>query len=414
MRSAMTISSLATILACSLFAACSDDEGSGIDEDGDGGGANSSGTGATGGTDGGTAGGAAGAGTGGTTAPACEELVGIDTEQCGVSTASAEFKTPNILLVVDRSASMEDQPSGFTINKWEALKTALSEALATVQGQVSFGLELFPPVDCTEGCCPFPAGDAAVNVPVGPGITTVPQILSTLETAGYAGGTPTADALQRALEYFTTGSGKDLVGEKFVLLATDGGPNCNQNLTCATPATCTANIDEQGSCTKTGPNCCAGAASISCLDNVRTEQQIQALAASGIPTFVVGIPGTEDYATYLNSFAVAGGKPAAGGGYYAVTAEGGVQGLTDVFTTITTQLIRACEIQLQSDPPNLQEVNVALDCAVVPQTTGDGSGWELDTATTPDTVRLLGTFCEYVQVNGVERVDVIFGCPTVR
>src|SRR5437868_2299358 len=56
-----------------------------------------------------------------------------------------------------------------------------------------------------------------------------------------AGGTPTAHALQLASEYFTTGSGKNLAGDKYVLLATDGGPNGNA-LTCDA-MTCTTNLD---------------------------------------------------------------------------------------------------------------------------------------------------------------------------
>jgi hypothetical protein len=31
----------------------------------------------------------------------------------------------NVLVVVDKSASMTDVPSGFTVSKWAALKTAL-------------------------------------------------------------------------------------------------------------------------------------------------------------------------------------------------------------------------------------------------------------------------------------------------
>ena len=38
----------------------------------------------------------------------------------------------------------------------------------------------------------------------------------------------------RAYDYFTTGAGKSLSGDRFVLLATDGGPNCNPSLTCTT------------------------------------------------------------------------------------------------------------------------------------------------------------------------------------
>jgi hypothetical protein len=51
-----------------------------------------------------------------------------------------------------------------------------------------------------------------------------------------------------------------------------------------------------------------------------------------VPTFVIGIPGTERYADYLNAFATAGGvpNPSTLPDYYAVSAEGGVDGLTRI------------------------------------------------------------------------------------
>src|SRR6185369_9103602 len=89
--------------------------------------------------------------------------------------------------------------------------------------------------------CEMPTG-AAVVVPVQAGTKAAPLILAALDANPPEGGTPTAAALARALAYYTTGAGKTLKGEKYVLLATDGGPNCNADLTCAA-ATCTVNLD---------------------------------------------------------------------------------------------------------------------------------------------------------------------------
>src|SRR5690606_24704447 len=153
-------------------------------------------------------------------------------------------------------------------------------------------------------------------------------------------------ALERAREDFTEGPGADLEGDKYVLLATDGGPNCNSDNTCDRMR-CTPWLDGQGS---EENNCCAGAGEY-CLDDESVLETIEALRKADIPTFVVGIPGTERYAPYLDAFAEAGGVPSDGEhAYYAVPADGGVQGLVDVLHEITQLLVRSCEVELASRP----------------------------------------------------------------
>lgn len=356
--------------------------------------------------------------------PMCETLQGLG--QCGTMTVEATFKTVNMLLVIDKSGSMEDVPDGFDDDKWTSMKLALDAALGNVATEINFGLLLYPmslaqpiPLDnCGGTCCEVPEGLTAVNVGIGPGQDTLPEISRALENVSPGGGTPTAAALQRAHQYFTEGDGANLQGERYVLLATDGGPNCNTEISCE-PEACTTNLD--GDCET--ENCCTllrGA----CVDDQAVNDAIAALAADGIPTFVVGIPGTEAYASFLNEFARTGGVPApveppAPGEppppeYYAVSAMGGVQGLIDVFSTITTQLVRSCDIELANEPPKLDEVNVAVDCEVMPSMDPD-AGWEIDTSQAPATVlRLKGELCASVQETGAQRVDVVYGCPTIR
>ena len=417
-----------------LMVACSseDDDGSGISNNAGQGGA-TAGTGgavfagsggAISGEGGPPIGGTAGSGaTPGSEPPPCESFVGLDNpEECGADTATAQIKKANMLIVLDKSGSMT-APLGST-TLWDATKTALTGALQAVQGIVSFGLVLFPdkdvPFECPlDVCCQTTSGNMA-DVPVADGTLTVPQIIETLNTTAPGGGTPIAAGLTRALEYYTTGTGAALDGDKFVMLVTDGGPNCNSGLTCESMS-CTMNLDLRQGCTPSGPNCCAGEPRM-CLDDAAVLAQIEALSAAGIATFVVGIPGTENYASYLDTFATAGGRAQVGGAtqYYAVSESGGVAGLESVFTDITTQLINSCDVQLSRVPPNLQDVNVAVNCEVLPRATFADSGaspvsgdWDLDTATSPPTVRLLGSTCDYITQTGAERIDVLFGCPTI-
>jgi hypothetical protein len=343
---------------------------------------------------------------------ACDSFDGLD--ECGITSVEASFSGANVLLVIDKSSSMDDQPNGFELKKWEALKAALEAALDQASGEMSFGLLLYPygetaeiPLECFEGCCEVPEGPAAVQVGIPAGDSGATEVMEALAKTSPGGGTPTADALAAALAYFTTGDGVSLKGDRYVLLATDGGPNCGSVDTKCTADRCTPNLD--GACPE--GNCCDGEGAY-CLDDVAVVEQLEALAAAGIPTFVVGIPGTEKYAEYLEGFAIAGGvtNPDAPPSYYAVSAEGGVEQLTQTFVDITTHLVRSCEVDLGDVARDKKLLNVAVDCQIVPF--DDGAGWDLD----PDdstTLLIAGDTCDQLQNQGAQRVDVVYGCPTV-
>ena len=391
---------------------------------------------ASGGSQGPNGSGGAASGTGGTikvivpdaSNPISDGSVAFDVgpDACGGVQVTATSKRVNILLVLDKSTSMSDTPTGFSSNKWAALKTALSSALDPVKGGISFGLELYPmsPYDpapilptCTNNCCDMRSGAAAIDVPIDLGTITLPQIIDKLGATTPAGGTPTAVALKQALAYFTNGAGKDLQGEKYILLATDGAPNCNGASTFSCDgAHCTFNIDHVTDCTVA--NCCLNpGANKACVDDTETITQLTALKTAGISTFVIGVPGTELYSGFLDQFAVAGGEinPNAPPNYFAIDPAGGIGKLTAVIKSITTQLIKSCDMQLASTPQDLDLLNVYVDQTVVPQTKtlGEMDGWYLDTSTTPPTIRLQGSTCASVQTNGAQSIEVIFGCPTV-
>ena len=403
-------------LLLGLFGACKG-EGSTVDSDARGGAVGTAGTGIA--LNLGAGGASDGAGAGGQlqgpSVAECESFAGLD--ECGVTSVEATFSAANVLLVIDKSSSMDDQPEGFELKKWDALKAALAPALSAVADEMSFGLILYPfgeqteiPLECFEGCCELPQGPAAVRVGIEPGSSSADQVMAALDATQPGGGTPTAAALDAALSYFTTGDGKDLKGDRFVLLATDGGPNCGVETATCKADRCTPNLD--GQCPAAEGNCCEGEGAY-CLDDVAVVEKILALAEAGVPTFVIGIPGTESYADYLNAFAVAGGvpNPSAPPDYYAVSAEGGVSELTQTFVDVTTHLVRSCEVDLGPSPPDKKLVNVAVDCSVVPYQ--DGAGWDIG-SDAPTTLVLAGDTCQRVEREGARRIDVVYGCPTVK
>jgi hypothetical protein len=341
-------------------------------------------------------------------------------ENCGATAIDASPPEVNVLLVVDKSSSM-NETGEFPEGRWVALGNALEAAMVATETSISYGLELFPFADDPEATpeqCQTPTG-LDVLVSIRDGENRVAEIVDALETYEPAGGTPTADALARALDYFTDGDGKDLPGTNYVLLATDGGPNCNAELTCE-ESDCVINRENSGATEACNGSCCDASLDPDgpkhCLDDDRTVARVQALAEAGIKTIVVGIPGTEFFVDTLDALAEAGlaPNPDAPPSYYNVTSEDGAEGLTETLTRITTGLITTCRLQLTSTPtdPDYEDLlNVVIDGEEVPQAGDDG--WDVDRSTTPPTVVLKGETCEYLETEGAENVTITYGCPTV-
>jgi len=392
-----------------------------------GGGTGAGGTGASSGASGGGTGGGFG---GGSMLECSSSYEGLD--ECGSSAEMAEVEPVEILLIVDKSGSMQFQPVGYEDYKWPSLRRALEDALPRLAPYTRFGFALFPSRDVSLGC----TGDACcqvadtVDVAIGPGEQTVPQILGILaEPTGPGGRTPTAAALRLAYEYF----GNLPIGvegtapRRFVVLATDGGPNCGEIESCSADQ-CTVNQDgtltaDPYNCGPTGPNNCCDDASISgsstldCLDSAAAIDEVEALYADlGVSTAVIGIPGSEPYEQVLNQLAVAGQvvNEGASTSYFRVEANR-PDDLVNVFVNITMDLIKSCNILLSEPPPSPGNVNIAIDCVALPQTdpVSGAANWEMDVSTNPPTLRLVGEACDHAMSAGVRRVDVLYGCPTI-
>jgi hypothetical protein len=261
----------------------------------------------------------------------------------------------------------------------------------------------------------MPSPTAAVVVPVQAGTTSAPLILAALDANPPSGATPTALALTRAYNYFSTGAGKDLAGEKYVLLATDGGPNCNGELTCEAAA-CTVNLD--GKCPG-DLNCCDPKVDklgpTNCLDQDASVAQVtRLLAEAQVKTIVVGIPGTEAYAATLDALAAESGvtNPDAPPGYFAVSADSGAEGLSTALQKIATGLVKSCELHLEEQPPG-DDLYVVIDGVALPHDAEEG--WDFQTPRTkPPVLEIRGAACHKLETEGAEYVNVSYGCPDYR
>jgi hypothetical protein len=243
---------------------------------------------------------------------------------------------------------------------------------------------------------------AAINVDIAPSAESLPAILDVLGDTEPGGLTPTAAALGDAYDYFTSGPGSALDGDNYLLLVTDAGPDCNEELTC--PETeCTLNLD--GICT-TRENCCdSDTGRLWCLDHADTTAKIRELSDAGVKTTIVALPGAESYAPWFDAFADAGGAPASGARlFHEVSASDGTAGLTETFEDILFDLVKPCEIPIPPTPVQDEYwIDVAIDCALVPKTAID-----VDPSTDPPTLRLLGEACARAQE--ASRVDLIVTC----
>ena len=166
------------------------------------------------------------------------------------------------IVIFDRSGSMSggwttaetDNPdSGVTVSKWVAASRALLGALAPKQDRVTIGAVLFP----SDSSCGVAAFGDPVQFAFVPARQFIDEYIARSPFNQPQGNTPLTVAVQVADQAMQTARSQGLMqNPAFVILLTDGEPNCNSEMT---PV----------------------------LDIVA------AWRAQGIPTHVFGLPGSE-------------------------------------------------------------------------------------------------------------------------
>ena len=322
---------------------------------------------------------------------------GIDTD-AGIQGCNPQSFTlqqnpsPEIYLVVDRSGSMLDLGSVPPATKWDELRGAMAGALALFDGVIEFGLLMYPTGDqCTT---PGPQ--------VGFELDNRSAIMSQLDNAVPAGGTPTAAALNNAAQSLL-GLG-DVGSPKYIILATDGGPNCNYFLSANPSCACTYSSTAQFCCTSTPDTCVFGN---TCLDDTGTLDVVTDLHDNmNIDTFVIGLPGTAEYVTLLEALAVAGGQPQAGPtSFYDATNQAE---LAAALQTIAVSVI-SCKLSLAQPPDNPDGVRLYIDGVEVPRDITQNNGWDYTDSTFTE-IELFGAACGLLQDGDEHTVTATFAC----
>jgi hypothetical protein len=322
---------------------------------------------------------------------------------CGNEVHPFEFDATNVYFVLDASGSMLQAAGGKT--RFQALRDASIHIVRTMGPLIRVGAAVFPRNQGPEACgvgeqvMPLTPGDPYDGDNLD-GPTTVAFKQATAVDPG--GGTPVSPTLDALAPTLTS-----LPGRTVVILATDGGPNCNAEASCGID-TCQPNIE--GSCSEgdcCGTNCCAPNGPFgpeSCIDEPGSVFSLDYLNAAGIDTYVVGIPGSELYAGVLDSMALAGGAAQfVSPHYYKVDDLSDLQG---VLSSIAS-LVVSCSFTLASPPEDPTQTNVYFDDEVVLYDPENGWYWQYD-----GVVGLAGEACQRLKSGQVKQVQIVSGCPT--
>jgi hypothetical protein len=332
--------------------------------------------------------------------PSCA-LVQPDGSICGCTDVPLVSPAPTLYFVLDRSGSMSDS------NKWQTVRAVVAQVITSIGPRANFAAAVFPASSSSDSCAPGVevmaprSGDRPAGTP---GIST--NALLTATSVPAYGGTPTAATLAALKGRLTNLAGASRV---YVILATDGGPNCDTAITCDV-STCIANIESASGCAPgVAPNCCDPSlyGPGDCLDGNAAVAAVTALHAAGIDTYVVGVPGSGPYSNVLDELASAGNTARATSPYYYRVDSADQGAFLATISEIAAKIIASCTLPLSAPPADPTQVNVFVDEKPVPK--DPTNGWTLDGAT----ITLQGTTCDNVLSGNALDVRVIVGCPTV-
>jgi hypothetical protein len=307
--------------------------------------------------------------------------------ECGLHELPSTKLPPDILIVQDASGSMNEDAMNMTCpnggcgatSKWALMIPAINMVVQQTETTVNWGLKLF----ADSGSCGV-TNNAAVPVAAMNSAAVMTALANrTAANGGVSNGssTPTRAAEAAAVTYL---SGLQDMNPKYIVLATDGQPNCPMS------------GNQQND------------------DTTAAVAAVAAAKAANIPTFVVGISAGGAPEAALNMMAEAGGFPQTGQAteYYPVSS-------TAEFVTVLQTLVGmagTCTFSVP-DPPTTDGTTSRGDIGVRGTTNGtvgdipmDGTnGW---TYGDPNdmTVILHGSACDQVMAGTTTAVTIVFHC----
>lgn len=310
---------------------------------------------------------------------------------CGMEFFQLTRQPPDVMLVLDRSASMkknaeDEEPTGANDpRKWDQVVPALSEVIPQAGANISWGMKAFPEDDNDKSCTPATV-TPKIDVPVAK-MNAAGLVTAINAVTPEGDGTPTGAAVQVATDYL-----KSIMdgNPKYLLLATDGQPSC-----AGAPGALTGKTDTEGARTS-------------------AVTAVTAAAALGIHTFVVGVATSkENDAATLNMLATAGLEPRADPNplatkFYLTTSKAE---LVAAMQAISNKVDATCVFPLSKAPPVPENIAVKVSGVKSPFDSSSSNGWNY-TGADRRAVEVFGSWCEMIKQNA-NQVEIIFGCPNI-
>jgi hypothetical protein len=359
------------------------------------GGTSGGGTGGAGGM-----GGAGGAGGSATSRGGATPIIHLDASandgsgpdmNCGARSKAAVKVPPEILIVLDRSGSMNEDISGSMCNdggvgasagcgatsKWAKVIPAINQVVMETEADVNWGLKFFP--DSQTNSCNVNTTAAVPIAPNNSGAIAAAIMGATSANGGVVGynNTPTRSAMAGATTYLQSVT---TMNPKFILLATDGVPTC-------------------------------GAMGTGMDDAVASEAAVAAANTAGFKTFVAGIATAGNADLTLSKLATAGGLPRPGTPtYYPVSSA------ADLAAAIRTFIGAAntCTFQIGPAPTSdgttdLKKIIVLGDGVAIERDMTHANGYDY-TDGTMNSIQVYGPLCDQIMTGVIHEVSVNFIC----
>jgi hypothetical protein len=277
---------------------------------------------------------------------------------CETLNARADPRPPEVLIVLDRSGSMAGE-------RWDRVIAAIDNVTKSFP-EVQFGLSMYPAIgeelDCKPGKLDV-ASSSDSQKPIHDALFA--DAARAIQDVGY---TPTASTLRSAATFLS--DVLDNPHDRYVLLVTDGQPNCNA----AGPVKSSDDLEA-------------------------TLMALTDLENGGVRTYVFGYL-TAQFATVMDQMAVAGGTEK----HYAVEDEATI---LKAFEQISSSLA-PCTFGLENDVPGVEFVRVKLDGKELEY---DADGFGMAGART---IELRAKSCATMRDGGHHSVEVTVECQAVR
>ncbi|MBL8608255.1 MAG: VWA domain-containing protein [Myxococcales bacterium] len=279
-----------------------------------------------------------------------------------------------IVFVLDRSGSMRftldgNEPNPFVFSRWRLLGEALDPMIRSLESDVEIGAKFFPDViDDPRFLDPEEACTVSSALDVLPAKLSAAQVRDVFRNTQPSGGTPTSEGLRQAATYLSAPDRRSVA--RFMVLATDGAPNCNGQIK-DDPRTCVCTSTDPGGCTE-DPT----VGRYNCLDDVRTVETIRDAATRlKIPTYVLGLGSdkTPAFTGALDRMAIAGerGRPTSPH-YYNVTNP---EELEKSLASIASSISR-CSYVTPSRPNDPDAITITINGVPIPRDPTRQNGWE--------------------------------------